>query len=115
MLPALRVTLSCLPACRWRALTKNLNSSNYLKPSRASSFCGRAITLMSAIGPKRTSVVALHMSAFGGKADMNRFYRCPQDYGSILVDKNLLGGLGVMPACKHPNAGDAKVQVRALA
>jgi hypothetical protein len=24
---------------------------------------------MSAIGPKRTSVVALHMSAFGGKAD----------------------------------------------
>jgi len=25
---------------------------------------------MSAIGPKRTSVVAPHMSAFGGKADM---------------------------------------------
>jgi hypothetical protein len=25
---------------------------------------------MSAIGPKRTSLVALHMSAFGGKADM---------------------------------------------
>jgi hypothetical protein len=25
---------------------------------------------MSAIGPKRTSVIALHMSAFGGKADM---------------------------------------------
>ena len=24
---------------------------------------------MSAIGPKRTSLVALHMSAFGGKAD----------------------------------------------
>jgi len=26
--------------------------------------------LMSAIGTKRTSLVALHMSAFGGKADM---------------------------------------------
>jgi hypothetical protein len=25
---------------------------------------------MSAIGPKRTSLVAPHMSAFGGKADM---------------------------------------------
>jgi hypothetical protein len=25
---------------------------------------------MSAFGPKRTSVVAPHMSAFGGKADM---------------------------------------------
>jgi hypothetical protein len=25
---------------------------------------------MSAIGPKRTSIVAPHMSAFGGKADM---------------------------------------------
>jgi len=27
---------------------------------------------MSAIGPKRTSLVALHMSAFGGKADIGR-------------------------------------------
>jgi hypothetical protein len=26
--------------------------------------------MMSAIGPKRTSLVALHMSAFGGKADI---------------------------------------------
>jgi hypothetical protein len=26
--------------------------------------------LMSALGPKRTSLVALHMSAFGGKAGM---------------------------------------------
>ena len=25
---------------------------------------------MSAIGPKQTSLVALHMSAFGGKADI---------------------------------------------
>jgi hypothetical protein len=29
---------------------------------------------MSAIGPKRTSLVAPHMSAFGGKADMARKY-----------------------------------------
>ena len=28
---------------------------------------------MSAIGPKRTSLVALHMSAFGGKADMTSY------------------------------------------
>ena len=27
--------------------------------------------LMSAIGPKQTSLVALHMSAFGGKADID--------------------------------------------
>ena len=30
--------------------------------------------LMSALGPKRTSVVAPHMSSFGGKADMGRPY-----------------------------------------
>jgi hypothetical protein len=29
-----------------------------------------AVPTMSAIGPKRTSLVAPHMSAFGGKADM---------------------------------------------
>ena len=29
---------------------------------------------MSAFGPKRTSQIAPHMSAFGGKADMARFY-----------------------------------------
>jgi hypothetical protein len=28
------------------------------------------IVAMSAYGPKRTSLVALHMSAFGGRADM---------------------------------------------
>ena len=33
---------------------------------------------MSAFGPKRTSLVALHMSAFGGKADIARArgYEC---------------------------------------
>jgi hypothetical protein len=30
------------------------------------------IDAMSAIGPKRTFQVALHMSAFGGKADISR-------------------------------------------
>jgi hypothetical protein len=30
---------------------------------------------MSAIGPKRTSLVATHMSAFGGKADIALFHR----------------------------------------
>jgi hypothetical protein len=29
---------------------------------------------MSAFGPKRTWAVALHMSAFGGKADMGKLY-----------------------------------------
>ena len=28
---------------------------------------------MSAIGTKRTSIVALHMSAFGGKADIDKY------------------------------------------
>ena len=32
----------------------------------------------SAIGTKRTSLVALHMSAFGGKADVrSRIAKCP--------------------------------------
>jgi hypothetical protein len=31
---------------------------------------------MSAIGPKRTSLVALHMSAFGGKADIDYVDGC---------------------------------------
>ena len=31
----------------------------------------------SAIGPKRTSLVALHMSAFGGKADIDLASRLP--------------------------------------
>jgi hypothetical protein len=30
----------------------------------------RVNATMSAIGPKQTSLVALHMSAFGGEADM---------------------------------------------
>ena len=30
-----------------------------------------------AIGTKRTSLVALHMSAFGGKADIDDMLQCP--------------------------------------
>jgi hypothetical protein len=37
-----------------------------LRSAKLSELCG----VMSAIGPKRTSLVAPHMSAFGGKADM---------------------------------------------
>ena len=41
------------------------------KLSVASETCSnRHYGAMSAIGPKQTSVFALHMSAFGGKADM---------------------------------------------
>jgi hypothetical protein len=44
---------------------------------------------MSAIGPKRTSLIALHMSAFGGKADMTfcganiRFWHKADIYDTI--------------------------------
>ena len=41
------------------------------------------MNLMSAIGPKRTSLVALHMSAFGGKADMA--------FGGMSLSGSLLG------------------------
>jgi hypothetical protein len=38
---------------------------------------------MSAFGPKQTSLVALHMSAFGGKADMPIALRC---WGEIKLE-----------------------------
>src|SRR5215470_929608 len=37
---------------------------------------------MSAFGPKRTSPVAPHMSAFGGKADMKWVYYAPHNAGA---------------------------------
>src|SRR5262245_37194615 len=51
------------------------NSKNCWKKPRVEACNGCAVfstvsLLMSAIGPKRTSLVAPHMSAFGGKADM---------------------------------------------
>jgi hypothetical protein len=48
---------------------------------------------MSAIGTKRTSLVALHMSAFGGKADIDQAYVLapqnftPRKYGCGLADR----------------------------
>src|SRR4030095_2889591 len=48
---------------------------------------------MSAIGPKRTSLVALHMSAFGGKADMAAYD--PNQSGPLNVEiKMELKGVG---------------------
>jgi hypothetical protein len=43
---------------------------------------------MVAIGPKRTSLVALHMSALGGKADMTRG-RCPLLQSQLGVKRTL--------------------------
>jgi len=40
---------------------------------------------MSAYGPKQTSLVALHMSAFGGKADMKWVYNAPHNAGAPLA------------------------------
>src|SRR5262245_27665513 len=53
---------------------------------------------MSAFGPKRTSVFALHMSAFGGKADM-AFCGC-------LLSRSLLGvkrTCTLLTQSGHPN------------
>jgi hypothetical protein len=55
---------------------------------------------MSAIGPKRTSVVAPHMSAFGGKADMTV---C----GDPLL-RSLLGVKRTCPVAAHMSAFDPK-------
>ena len=59
---------------------------------------------MSAIGPKRTSLVAPHMSAFGGKADMEittystfgkSGKRAP--HGSFILPARFVGGEFVEP------------------
>jgi hypothetical protein len=55
---------------------------------------------MSAIGPKRTSLVAPHMSAFGGKADMAL---C----GNSLL-RSLLGVKRTCPFALHMSANDPK-------
>jgi hypothetical protein len=55
---------------------------------------------MSAIGPKRTSVVALHMSAFGGKADMA--------YRGISLSRSLLGVKRTCRFALHMSANDPK-------
>src|SRR5262245_34109912 len=55
---------------------------------------------MSAFGPKRTSLVALHMSAFGGKADMTL---C-----GCLLSWSLLGVKRTCVAALHESAYDPK-------
>src|SRR4029450_2258800 len=55
---------------------------------------------MSAIGPKRTSLIALHMSAFGGKADMTV---CGNP-----LSRSLLGAKRTCPFALHMSANDPK-------
>src|SRR5262245_35898739 len=55
---------------------------------------------MSAIGPKRTSLVAPHMSAFGGKADMT-IWAC-------LLLRSLLGAKRTCGFALHMSAFDPK-------
>jgi len=45
---------------------------------------------MSAIGPKRTSLVAPHMSAFGGKADMATLYSTFGNCGHFAPHRSLI-------------------------
>src|SRR5215813_10616016 len=55
---------------------------------------------MSAIGPKRTSQVAAHMSAFGGKADIRK--------RSCLLSRSLLGVKRTSLFAAHMSAFDPK-------
>ena len=55
---------------------------------------------MSAIGPKRTSLVAPHMSAFGDKADMNFFRK--SGFAVAIGDK------ADMACCSDMSANDSK-------
>src|SRR5512132_1608224 len=55
---------------------------------------------MSAIGPKRTSLAAPHMSAFGGKADMTV---CGNP-----LSRSLLGAKRTCPFALHMSANDPK-------
>ena len=55
---------------------------------------------MTAYGPKRTSVVAPHMFAFGGKADMTV---CGNS-----LSRSLLGAKRTCPFALHMSANDPK-------
>ena len=52
------------------------------------------ITRMSAIGPKRTCTAALHMSAFGGKADFTNLQSCPERTSPIESKSSNVGTTG---------------------
>ena len=45
--------------------------------------CDRMRLVMSAIGPKRTSLAAPHMSAFGGRADNRSAANCVCTCGAV--------------------------------
>ena len=59
---------------------------------------------MSAIGPKQTLLIALHMSAFRGKADMKWVYYAPHNAGESWHDKSGVDGStsigGSLHACR---------------
>ena len=56
--------------------------------------------MMSAIGPKQTSLAALHMSAFGGKADIA--------ITTCLLSRSLLGVKRTWLVAAHMSAYDPK-------
>jgi len=58
------------------------------------------MSVMSAYGPKQTSLVALHMSAFGGKADMT--------LGHMSAFAVAIGCKRTCPFALHMSANDPK-------
>ncbi len=62
--------------------------------------CKKGVTWMSAFGPKQTLAVALHESAFGGKADMT--------IAACLLFWSLLGVKRTWRVAAHMSAYDPK-------
>ena len=62
---------------------------------------------MSAFGPKRTSLVAPHMSAFGGEADMT--------FAACLLLRSLLGAKRTCLFALHMSAFDPKRTLASMA
>src|SRR5262245_54109346 len=58
-------SLSFCIVCVWAKTVRSCGTAEYPLLGALRGLC-----VMSAIGPKQTSARALHMSAFGGKADM---------------------------------------------
>ena len=71
---------------------------------------------MSAFGPKRTSLVAPHMSAFGGKAHVTRTLICkdPAERICVQLSVELTASVAGGPGCSTETGSDAgKVFFRA--
>ena len=84
----------------WRAgcvvLVCPFTAPSHAKPRlQGWGFCrSEPLDAMSAIGTKRTSLVAPHMSAFGGKADMALLHcKCP-----LMTQKPDIAAIGPLPA-----------------